>query len=116
MDDKDNNNIEEITNIYAVYCKDTNGVTILKKAYKSKYKAYKYAITKITTLLNIIDEEFKAEKKMLPVGAQVIFTLLKMKEGNDIEQYEYFKENYVKFFQHVARPSVMFFVCTLELI
>lgn len=109
--------MEEITNLYAVYCKDENGVTILKKAYKAKLRAYKYVINKITTLLNIIDEDYRknSEHNILPVGAQVIYTLYKMKEGNVFDQYEYFKENHVKFFQHTARKPVMFYVCTLEL-
>jgi hypothetical protein len=109
--------MEEVTNIYAVFCKDQNGITILKKAYKSKLAAYTYAVSKITTLLNIIDTEFKnSDKHILPVGAQVIFTLYKMKDGNVFEQYEYFKENHQKFFQHVARHPIMFFVSILELI
>lgn len=109
--------MEEITNIYAVYCKDENGITILKKAYKSKLEAYKYVISKITTLLNIIDTEFKSsEKRILPVGAQVIFTLYKMKEGNYMEQYEYFKDNYTNFFRYVGKPPIMFFVSPLQLV
>lgn len=109
--------MEEVTNVYAVYCKDENGVTILKKAYKAKLKAYQYAVNKITTLLNIIDNDYKqnSENRILPVGAQVIYTLYKMKDGNVFDQYEYFKENCVKFFQHTARKPVMFYVCTLEL-
>lgn len=109
--------MEEITNVYVVFCKDEKGITILKKAYKSKIAAYTYAVSKITTLLNIIDNEFKqSDKNILPIGAQVIFTLYKMKEGNTLEQYEYFKENHKKFFQHVARHPIMFFVSTLDLI
>jgi hypothetical protein len=109
--------MEEITNIYVVFCKDENGVNILKKAYKSKYEAYKYANSKITTLLNIIDDEFKhSDKHILPVGAQVIFTLYKMKDGSCMEQYEYFKENYKNFFRHVGKPPIMFLVSTLDLI
>jgi hypothetical protein len=108
---------EEITHIYAVYCKDESGINLLKKAYKSKSIAYKYVMNKITTLLNIIDEEFKqnSQHHILPVGAQVIYTLYKMKEGNYIEQYEYFKENHIKFFQYTARKPIMFYVSTLEL-
>jgi hypothetical protein len=110
--------MEEVTHIYAIYCKDESGITILKKAYKSKVQAYTYALNKIRTLLNIINEDYKhnSESRILPVGAQVIYTLFQMKNGNDIDQYEYFKENYVKFFQHVARKPVMFYVSTLELI
>jgi hypothetical protein len=109
--------MEEITNIYAVYCKDENGITILKKAYKSRLDAYKYVISKITTLLNIIDTEFRAsDKRILPVGAQVIFTVYKMKEGSYIEQYEYFTENYKNFFRHVGKPPIMFFVSPLQLV
>lgn len=109
--------MEEITHVYAVYCKDDKGVTILKRAYKSKHKAYEYAVNKITTLLNIIDQDYKqnGQHRILPVGAQVIYTLYQMKNGNVYEQYEYFKENHVKYFQHVARIPVMFYVCTLEL-
>jgi hypothetical protein len=110
--------MELVTHIYAVYCKDESGITILKKAYKSKAQAYRYVITKIKTLLNIINEDYKqnSENHILPVGAQVVYTIFNMKEGNDIEQYEYFKENHIKFFQHVAKKPVMFYVSTLELI
>lgn len=110
--------MEHVTHIYAVYCKDESGITILKKAYKSKAQAYRYVINKIKTLLNIINEDFKqnSESRILPVGAQVVYTVFHMKEGNDIDQYEYFKENYVKFFQYAARKPVMFFVSTLELV
>lgn len=110
--------MEEVTHIYAIYCKDDSGVTILKKAYKSKTQAYSYAVNKIKTLLNIINEDFKqnSENRILPVGAQVIYTLFNMKEGYDIDQYEYFKENYIKFFQYTARKPVMFYVSTLQLI
>lgn len=112
--DKD---INEIKHIYAVYCKDNSGITLLKKAYKSKSNAYKYVINKITTLLNIIDEEFRQASKhnMLPVGAQVIYTLYKMKQDNDLEQYEYFKDNHIKFFQYTARQPIMFYVSKLDL-
>lgn len=110
--------VTEVTEIYAVYCKDNSGINILKKAYKSKSQAYTYAINKITMLLNIIDEEFRhnSQHSILPVGAQVIYTLYKMKNGDDISQYLYFKDNYVKFFQYVAKPPVMFFVTALQLI
>ena len=109
--------MEEITHIYVIYCKDENGITILKKAYKSKFEAYKYAISKITTLLNIIDTEFKnSEKRVLPFPSQAILTLYKMKEGNHIDQYDYFKENYTKFFHYIGKNPIMFFVSTLELI
>lgn len=109
--------MEEITNIYAVYCKDENGITILKKAYKSRLDAYKYVISKIITLLNIIDTEFKSsENRILPVGAQVIFTLFHMKDGSYIEQYDYFKDNYKNFFRYVGKPAIMFFVSPLQLV
>lgn len=109
--------MEEITCIYVVYCKDDSGINILNKAYKSKFNAYKYAVDKITTLLNLISEDFKkSENKILPIGAQVIYTLYNMKKGNYYDQYDYFKANYMKFFQHVARKPVMFYVSALELI
>lgn len=109
--------IQDIKHIYAVYCKDNSGINILKKAYKSKSQAYTYVINKINTLLNIIDEEFKQISKhnVLPVGAQVIYTLYKMKQGNDLEQYEYFKDNHIKFFQYTARQPIMFYVSKLDL-
>jgi hypothetical protein len=108
---------EEINQIYAVYCKDNSGITILKKAYKSKSSAYKYVVNKITTLLNIIDEEFKqtSEHHILPLGAQIIYTLYKMKDSDYVDQYEYFKENHVKFFQYTAKNPIMFYVSTLDL-
>jgi len=103
--------------VYCVYCKDNSGITILKKAYINESDAYTYVIKKITTLLDIINEEFKhTRNKILPVNAQVIYTLFKLKSGNDIEQYNYFKDNHVKFFQYVTKPPVMFFVCPLQLI
>lgn len=110
--------MEDIANIYVVYCKDENGITILKKAYKSEEKAYAYAVSKITTLLNIIDKEFKDDSvnHILPVGAQVIFTLYKIKDGDTLSQYEYFKENHKKFFQYVVRHPIMFYVSKLDLI
>jgi hypothetical protein len=110
--------MEEITHIYAIYCKDESGVTLLKKAYKSKSQAYSYAVNKITTLVNIINEDYKknSETHILPISAQVIYTIFMMKSGNDLEQYEYFKENYVKFFKYVSHKPVMFYVSTLELI
>jgi hypothetical protein len=91
---------------------------LLKKAYKSKSAAYKYVVNKITTLLNIINEEFKQTSKhgILPVRAQLIYTLYNMKKWDDIKQYEYFKENYIKFFQYTSRKPIMFYVSTLELI
>lgn len=110
--------MEELTHIYTVYCKDENGITILNKAYKSKERAYKYVINKITTLLNIINDDYikNSENHILPISAQLIYTLFKMKEGDDILQYEYFKEHHSKFFQYVARKPVMFYVSKLELI
>lgn len=110
--------IDNTNHIYAVYCKDESGITLLKKAYKSKSSAYKYVVNKITTLLSIIDENFKknSTNHILPVGAQVIYTLYKMKQDNYIEQYQYFEENHIKFFKHVARNPIMFYVSILELI
>jgi hypothetical protein len=114
MTDRDT---ERINHIYAVYCKDESGIHLLKTAYNSKSIAYEYVVNKITTLLNIIDEEFKqnSQSHMLPIGAHVIYTLYKMKTGNHIEQYEYFKENHIKFFNYTDRKPIMFYVSTLEL-
>lgn len=104
--------------IYVVYCKDDNGITILKKAYSSESQAYQYVINKITQLLDIIVTDYKenSQYKVLPVGAQIIYNLYHSKNYNYIEQYEYFKEHHVKFFQYVAKQSVMFYISPLQLI
>lgn len=109
--------MEEITHIYSIFCKDESGITILNKAYKSKLQAYKYAVYKITSLLNIINQDFieNSQCHVLPMGANIIYTLYNMK-NDEISKYEYFKENYIQFFQHLKRPPVMFYVSTLELI
>jgi hypothetical protein len=110
--------MQGVTQIYAIFCKDESGITILNKAYKTKSQAYKYAVNKITSLLNIINEDFvnNSENHILPMGAQIIYTLYNMKNGNDISQYEYFNENHIKFFKHIKRHPIMFYVSTLELI
>ena len=104
--------------IYVVYCKDDNGITILKKAYTSKSQAYQYVINKITQLLDIIVTDFKqhSKYKILPLGAQSIYHLYQTKEHDYIEQYEYFKENHIKFFQYVAKSPIMFYISPLQLI
>ena len=99
--------------IYVVYSKDENGITILKKAYTSELQAYEYIINKITKLLDIIKQNTK--HNILPIGAQVIYTLYHSKHTY-IEQYEYFKEHHIKFFQHVAKQPVMFYIIPLQLI
>lgn len=106
--------------IYIVYCLDNqiqnNGVTILKKAFKIEQNAYDYALQKISKLLDIISNEYKqSDNKILPVGAQVIYTLFQMKQGNGNEQYEYFKDNYKMFFKYILRDPIMFYVSKLQL-
>ena len=112
MEQSDN----EIEKIYTVYCKDTSGITLLKKAFRLEYKAYEYAILKITTLLNIINEEYKlSPAKTLPTTAQSIFVLYNMKYDHR-EKYDYFKENHIRFFRYVMREPIMFYVSQLQLI
>jgi hypothetical protein len=41
--------------------------------------------------------------------------LYKMKDSDYVDQYEYFKENHVKFFQYTAKNPIMFYVSTLDL-
>lgn len=103
--------------IYTVYSKDNNGIKLLNKAFVSKQKAYEYALNKIKTLLNIINDEFKETNNgTLPLAAQVIYVLFKQKEYSTFEQYNYFKENYKAFFRHTLKEPIMFFVSELHLI
>lgn len=112
--------IEELRNlkspdrhIFTVYCRDLSGVTLLNKAFKCKEYAYMYAVTKITNLLEIINLEYK--DCIMPLRATVIFANYKSKH-NDIEKYNYFKDNYKNFFNLVLRDPIMFFVSVLLLI
>lgn len=101
--------------IYTVYSKDNDGIKLLKKAFYSKNKAYEYALNKIITILNIINEEFKdTENKTLPLGAQVIYVLFNNMYG--LEKYNYFKDNHIKFFRHVLKDPIMFYVAELNIV
>jgi hypothetical protein len=101
--------------LYTVYCKDNTGVTLLKKAFRTKSSAYKYALNKIKRLLTIINDEFKnTDVGILPLHANIIYVVFQKKY--DIEQYEYFKENYEMFFKYIVKDPVMFFVARLEIV
>lgn len=103
--------------VYTVYCKHNLQITLLNKAFKSEITAYQYALIKIKQLLSIINEEFKESVNgILPLGAQVIYFLFQQKSYDDIEQYEYFKENYKDFFKYILREPTMFFISRLEII
>jgi hypothetical protein len=110
------NNQQSIsTFIYIIYSKDNKGIKILNKAFYHEKKAYDYVLNKIKTLLNIINDEFKERpNRTLPLGAQVIYVIFQQKYG--IDQYDYFKENYIKYFQYVCKEPLMFFVSKLNII
>jgi hypothetical protein len=115
-------NLNKITHIYTVYFKEiiqeNNNYVFLKKAFKQKELAYEYTISKITTLLNNINDEFKTKKEyynVLPIGAQVIFISYN-KLNNNIDKYNYYKENYIQFFRYVLKPPIMFCVSEHNLI
>lgn len=103
--------------IYTVYSKDINGITLLNKAFNKKENAYNYAVIKILQLLDIIASEFKdnSPNRITPISATIIHVNFRMK--NDIiEKYDYFKENYLEYFNSVKRSPILFFVSTLELL
>ena len=100
--------------IYTVYSKDDSGIKLLNKAFKSKEKAYEYALNKVKKLLDIINDEFKYA--ILPIPAQLIYVLFKQKEFSIFKQYEYFRQNYIDFFKHILKEPIMFFVSELQLV
>jgi hypothetical protein len=99
-------NLNKITHIYTVYFKEiiqeNNNYVFLKKAFKQKELAYEYTISKITTLLNNINDEFKTKKEYYNVLP--------------IDKYNYYKENYIQFFRYVLKPPIMFCVSEHNLI
>lgn len=103
--------------VFTVYCDHHSQITLLNKAFTSELNAYEYALTKIKKLLSIICTEFKnTPNGTLPLGAQVIYVLFEQKEYNVFEQYDYFMDNYIKFFQYVIKEPTMFFISRLEII
>ena len=107
---------EIVEYIYSVYCKNGNQFNLLKKVFKNKYDACKYALNKINNILEDISDEYLSNKSVLPLPAQLIYTLFKMKGPNNIDQYNYIYENYKKFFKEIDRESIMFIVSTHTLI
>lgn len=104
------------TLIYTIYSKEIieNEIKInfLKKAFKNEEKAYEYSVSKITMLLNIINDEFKNNSEyynVLPIKAQVIYIMYN-KLYNNVEKYNYYKENYLQFFKFVLKNPIMFYV------
>lgn len=119
-DDKNN----KIDTIYTVFCKiiDLDNVShfnLLKKAFKTKYSACEYAVSKITTMLNEINIEYRngehSKYRVLPIHATVIYVLYS-KKYDPIDQYEYFLSEYNKFFHGINFPKTMFFVSEHKLI
>lgn len=115
MESNDFDIIQPADSVFTVYCKDSDGVTLLNKAFKDKGKAERYALQKITTLLSIINDEYRNSAACtLPIGAQFIYIMFLKQSEN--EQYDYFKEHHKQFFRHVLREPIMFFVAQLELV
>ena len=116
-------NLNEIKHVFTVYSKeiikdDIINYVFLKKAFKQKELAYEYTVSKITSLLNSINDEFKTKKEyyyILPIGAQTIYMSYN-KLNNNIDKYNYYKENYIQFFRYVLKTPVMFCVSEHNLI
>lgn len=111
-------------NIYTIFSKIIDNennenirFNLLKKAFRSRSLACEYAVSKITTMLNEISNDYKQndERRILPIHATLIYTLYNMK-GDDIEKYEYFLAEYNKFFHGISFPKTMFFVSEHKLI
>jgi hypothetical protein len=113
---------ENMNTVYTIFSKtidseDKPQFTLLKKAFRTKHTACEYAVSKITTMLNEISNDYKQndERRILPLHATLIYTLYNMK-GDDIEKYEYFLAEYNKFFHGISFPKTMFFVSEHKLI
>ena len=105
----------KLTQVFTIYCKteDENKIpyfNLLKKAFRCKFSACQYAISKITQMLNEISIEYKdSEYRTLPIHSSVIYTLFNMKRV-PIEKYEYFLQEHKKFFRGISYTPTMFFV------
>jgi hypothetical protein len=113
---------ENMDTVYTIFSKTTDNeniphFTLLKKAFRTRNSACEYAISKITTMLNEINNDYKQndERRILPIHATLIYTLYNMK-GDDVEKYEYFLAEYKKFFHGISFPETMFFVSEHKLI
>jgi len=113
---------ENLDNIYIVFSKTTDNeniphFTLLKKAFRTKSSACEYAVSKITTMLNEISNDYKLndERRILPLHAILIFTLYNNRHDH-IDKYEYFLAEYKKFFHGISFPETMFFVSEHKLI
>lgn len=107
---------ENLDNVYTVFSKTTDNenvphFTLLKKAFKTKFSACEYAVSKITSMLNEISNDYNIndELRILPLHATVIYTLYN-NIYDPIEKYEYFLVEHNKFFHGISFPKTMFFV------
>lgn len=108
--------------VYTIFSKtiDNENIphfTLLKKAFKSRSSACEYAVSKITTMLNVISNDYKQNTRqcILPIHANVIYTVYNMK-FNDIDKYEYFLEEHTRFFHGISFNKTMFFVSEHKLV
>jgi hypothetical protein len=115
----DNDNLD---NVYTVFSKTTDNeniphFTLLKKAFRSRSSACEYAVSKITSMLNEISNDYKlnSEHRILPIHATVIFTVYNMKNCDE-DKYEYFLAEHTKFFHGISFPKTMFFVSEHKLV
>lgn len=115
-------NLNEIDHVFTVYSKeiiqDNVKYVFLKKAFKQKELAYEYTVSKITSLLDNINDEFKTKKEyynVLPIGAQLIYTMYNNLKNN-YDKYNYYKQNYIQFFRYVLKTPIIFCVSEHNLI
>lgn len=115
-------NLNEINHVFTVYSKeiiqDNVKYVFLKKAFKQKELAYEYTVSKITSLLDNINDEFKTKKEyynVLPIGAQLIYTMYNNLKNN-YDKYNYYKQNYIQFFRYVLKTPIIFCVSEHNLI
>lgn len=113
---------ENMDTVYTIFSKtiDNDNIphfTLLKKAFRSRDSACEYAVLKITTMLNEINNDYRLndERRILPIHASVIYTVYNMKASN-IDKYEYFLAEHNKFFHGISFPKTMFFVSEHKLI
>lgn len=101
--------------IYTIYMKyikdDVSQIKLLKKAFKEKTKAIEYIVKKINEMLKEISNDYKLnnENKILPIKANVIYTIYENKVDL-IEKYEYFLSEYKNFFNYISGLETMFFI------
>lgn len=106
---------------YTIYSKITTKeneikFNLLKKAFKKKEDAYKYANKKIEEMLEYIyDIEFK---NSLPIKSVLIYTLFFNKKGKESEEdrYIYILNEYKQFFKDILYPSTMYYISEHQII